>query len=334
MPKSSLEALAHETKIFNATLDLLKESFFVASGKSIKERKVEGLLDDLENIILTACTGMPQHIAQKAKQSFKALREEINQDPSQSPEFLQLSSRLNSQANLILRRVDNLLNLGDGQDHKSANGIILAQEEERKRISREIHDGPAQTLASLTMRIDYCLDHEGLPEKLLLELQELKQSVIRSLKDIRRFIFDLRPMALDDLGLIPTIEQFISGFKQRTGVPVYVDIDGDRLSLSPEKELAVFRVIQEASNNAVKHAAPTSVYVFLKFGDAAKKLSVVIKDNGKGFKVEEIRKNYGSLKKLGLLSMEERVRLSGGEIDFVSELGEGTIVSFWVPLDY
>jgi signal transduction histidine kinase len=214
MPKSSLEALSHETKVFSTTLELLKNTLLDSSGKSTTGRRLEGLLDDLENIILAASTGMPQHIAQKAKLSFKALREEISLEPTQSPEFIQLSARLNSQASLILRRVENLLSLGDGNDHKSANGIILAQEEERKRISREIHDGPAQTLASLTMRIDYCLEHEGLPDKLLLELEELKQSVIRSLKDIRRFIFDLRPMALDDLGLIPTLEQFISGFKQ------------------------------------------------------------------------------------------------------------------------
>ena len=232
---------------------------------------------------------------------------------------------------MVLKRVERLFDVTKISGN-SSNGIIMAQEEERKRISREIHDGPAQTLASLTMRIDYCLEYEGLPEELSKELLELKESVIRSLKDIRRFIFDLRPMALDDLGLIPTLEQFIVGFKKRTGIPIYVDVNGERTSLDPESELSVFRVIQEASNNAVKHAKPSSVHIFLKFDDTKRRLSVVIKDDGIGFDVEKTRAAYASLKKLGLLSMEERIRLAGGTIEIVSDSGSGTVVSFWIPL--
>jgi two-component system sensor histidine kinase DegS len=169
-------------------------------------------------------------------------------------------------------------------------------------------------------------------EKIRLELVDLKESVIRSLKDIRRFIFDLRPMALDDLGLVPTLEQFISGFKKRTGVPVYVSIEGERASMNSEIELAVFRIIQEACNNAVKHADPSSVHIFVKFDERKNRLTIVIKDDGSGFDLAEIRKNYSTLKKLGLKSMEERARLSGGDLEILSDKGEGTVVSFWVPL--
>ncbi len=215
---------------------------------------------------------------------------------------------------------------------ESAGGIIFAQEEERKRISREIHDGPAQTLAALTMRIDYCLELVGKPEELKTELGELKNSIIRSLKDIRRFIFDLRPMAIDDLGLIPTLEQFISGCRGRSGVSINLTVEGDRVGLPPEKELAIFRVIQEAVNNALRHAEARSIQIYLSFEEAGKALAVAVKDDGRGFNVADLRKVYGSLKKLGLISMEERIRLAGGTFDLVSAPGEGTVVSFRIPM--
>lgn len=211
-------------------------------------------------------------------------------------------------------------------------GVVRAQEEERRRISREIHDGPAQSLASLTMRVNFCLENLSDRELLQRELLELKDAVGRSLKDIRRFIFDLRPMALDDLGLIPTLEQFLTGFKSRSGVTVYIDIEGERATLPPDTELAIFRVIQEAVNNAHRHASAKSIHAFLSFNSTLNRLSGVVKDDGKGFDTTSIKKNYASLKKLGLLSMEERIRLAGGDFDLVSTPGEGTVVSFWVPL--
>jgi signal transduction histidine kinase len=333
MPESSLDALSHEVENFRSSLLKINELAGILRQPDSLRKTIGGKLDDLENILLVASEGMPVHIAQKAKMAFKELQAAVSGLPLQEPDnFSQTLNRLNSQADMIFRRVDGLLKLTGSDSGNNANGIIMAQEEERKRISREIHDGPAQTLASLTMRIDYCLEQAALPVAVAAELRDLKESVIRSLKDIRRYIFDLRPMALDDLGLIPTLEQFISGFKGRTGVPVYVDVEGERVFIGGEKELAVFRVIQEAANNAIKHADPSAVHIFLKFDVRKKRLSVVIKDDGAGFNISEIRKNYGSLKKLGLISMEERVRLAGGEFVIVSDPGSGTVVSFWVPL--
>lgn len=239
--------------------------------------------------------------------------------------------RLNMQMDQILTRVGRVVE-EVRSPKKPAHGIIMAQEEERKRISREIHDGPAQSLASLTMRIDYCLAQINDPEVLEKELQDLKDSIARSLKDIRRFIFDLRPMALDDLGLIPTLEQFITGFKARTKVSVNIDVTGERKGMPLERELAVFRVVQEAVNNAYRHAKADSIHLFLAFEHEKKRLSGVVKDDGEGFDFPAVKKNYSSLNKLGLISMEERIRLAGGFFEIISTPGEGTIVSFWVPL--
>ncbi|KAF1080919.1 MAG: Sensor protein DegS [Candidatus Rifleibacterium amylolyticum] len=331
MPESSLDALTHELEVFRNSLQQLQKIVAEQNSKQSRQSNLTASLADLENVIISASATMPPHVSEMARSAFKKLQAALGiYAQPEDDELLQVSTRLNMQGNSILRRVSALLLLINSP--ANANGIILAQEEERKRISREIHDGPAQTLASLTMRIDYCLEQPGLPQPLVDELKELKESVIRSLKDIRRFIFDLRPMALDDLGLLPTLEQFIGGFKNRTGVPVYIDTDGERAFLGGDKELAVFRVIQEATNNALRHSNPNSVHIFLKFDAHKQRLSVVIKDDGSGFDVAETRRVYGNLKKLGLISMEERIRLSGGEFSIVSDSGSGTVVSFWVPL--
>ncbi|HEY9070420.1 MAG TPA: sensor histidine kinase [Candidatus Ozemobacteraceae bacterium] len=248
--------------------------------------------------------------------------------------FKEQVERLQFRLDQLLRQVGKLAESLDGTDLRkpSGGGLVMAQEEERRRISREIHDGPAQSLASLTMRINFCLDHLSDTELLKQELVDLKEAIGRSLKDIRRFIFDLRPMALDDLGLVPTLEQFMTGFKNRTGINVYIDIEGERMPLPPETELAIFRVVQEAVNNAHRHASARSIHAFLTYETSLRRLSGVVKDDGRGFDVADTRKKYTSLKKLGLLSMEERIRIAGGEFDLVSKPGEGTVVSFWVPL--
>lgn len=332
MPGSLIDALAHEVELFQSSLIKVKETFKTSAEAADSKKKIAARLDDLENIVIAAATSMPRHVAEKARAAFNDLRNSVETDAAiEETELVQLCLRLQTQAEMINKRVSGILKAYNSSDN-TANGIILAQEEERRRISREIHDGPAQTLASLTMKIDCCLEQPDVSSQLADELYELKDSVIKSLKDIRRFIFDLRPMALDDLGLVPTLEQFISGFKKRTGVPVYVNVKGERVSLSGDNELAVFRVIQEACNNAIKHADPVAVHIFVKYDGHKKRLSVVVKDDGRGCDIVEIRKNYGLLKKLGLKSMEERVRLAGGEFEIVSDLGSGTVVSFWVPL--
>ncbi len=333
MPESSFEAVAQELASFRSNLEALQKQVLLVQNPADARASVFDKLDDLENIIL-AVSALNQRIAPMAKSAFDNLRQALQGDPRLSPENTMLMfERLSVQADNIVRRVNGLLSASnDTRGGSQADGIIGAQEEERKRISREIHDGPAQTLASLTMRIDYCIEQHSSDQKLVAELQDLKDSVIRSLKDIRRFIFDLRPMALDDLGLIPTLEQFISGFKARTGVSVYVEVEGAREKIGGDRELAVFRVIQEAANNAVKHAEATSVHIFLNFDSVKNRLAVVIKDDGKGFDVNDTRRKYGTLKKLGLISMEERVRFAGGEFHIVSDPGTGTVVSFWIPL--
>jgi two-component system, NarL family, sensor histidine kinase DegS len=208
--------------------------------------------------------------------------------------------------------------------------IIKAQEEERKRVAREIHDGPAQLMANLVIKTELCeklVDRN--PDQVKVELNSLKELARISLKDVRKIIYDLRPMSLDDLGLIPTVQRFISNYMDETGKNVELHVFGEAVALAPIVELASFRIIQEALNNVKKHSGANNVHVKLEFAKTSIKL--VVSDNGKGFdkgtvKSQDIDGGYG------LLSMKERVDLLNGRLDVISMPGKGTKIFASIPL--
>lgn len=208
--------------------------------------------------------------------------------------------------------------------------IIKAQEEERKRVAREIHDGPAQLMANLVIKTELCeklVDRN--PDQVKVELNSLKELARISLKDVRKIIYDLRPMSLDDLGLIPTVQRFISNYMDETEQNVELHVFGEPVALASIVELASFRIIQEALNNVKKHASAANVHVKMEFTENSIKL--VVSDNGKGFdkgnvKSQDIEGGYG------LLSMKERVDLLNGKLDIISTPGKGTKIFASIPL--
>lgn len=209
--------------------------------------------------------------------------------------------------------------------------IIQAQEEERKRVAREIHDGPAQSIANVVFRSEYV-------ERLLetdikaakIELNDFKLQVRNTLKDIRKIIFDLRPMALDDLGLIPTLRRFIDKFYQQTGVSTDLMIIGSERRLPPSIEVTIFRVIQEALNNVHKHAQ--SKLPKLKIEFQQNHINLVIQDRGVGFDLEKIMTTTNERESYGLLSLKERTELIGGELKIITSPGGGTKIISKIPL--
>ena len=208
--------------------------------------------------------------------------------------------------------------------------IIKAQEEERKRVAREIHDGPAQLMANLVIKTELCeklVDKN--PEQVKVELNSLKELARISLKDVRKIIYDLRPMSLDDLGLIPTVQRFISNYMDETEQNVELHVFGESVALAPIVELASFRIIQEALNNVKKHAGANNVHVKLEF--TKKSIKLVVSDNGKGFNKENVNSQdiEGGY---GLLSMKERVDLLNGKLDVISTPGKGTKIFASIPL--
>lgn len=205
--------------------------------------------------------------------------------------------------------------------------ILQAQEEERKRVAREIHDGPAQTLANVVLRADMadrCIAKREY-EAARRELQDVKNLVRESLIDVRRIIFDLRPMSLDDLGLVPTLRKYLSTLEERHGLPVRLRVEGGERRLDPAVEVALFRLIQESLNNVVKHAAATRAEVAVHFLPGA--VSVEVADNGRGFDPASIGEGH-----FGIFGMRERVQLLKGQFALDSQPGKGTSVRFTVPI--
>ncbi len=209
--------------------------------------------------------------------------------------------------------------------------IIEAQEEERMRVSREIHDGPAQSMANVVLKAELC-------EKLLSidvnqsrqELGNLKNIVRDSLKDLRKIIYDLRPMSLDDLGLIPTVIRYTDNFIEETGINVELMVLGKQEDIKPIIEIACFRIIQEALSNIMKHSKAKDVLI--KIEQTMDKLSIIVKDNGIGFEMNKSKRN-SDVSGFGLIGMRERAELLNGKLDIISAPGEGTKIILTIPLE-
>lgn len=206
--------------------------------------------------------------------------------------------------------------------------IIEAQEEERRRLSREIHDGPAQMLANIMLRSEIVdrIYRKGDLESAVAEMRNVRFLIKESLQEVRRIIYDLRPMALDDLGLIPTIKKYISTLTdQHKDQKILFSHTGSSERLPSQYEVALFRLIQESIQNAIKHAEATEIKVRLEI--ALHKVIALIADNGKGF--DQQQKNENSF---GLIGMHERVEMLEGEIRIKSQLGKGTNVMIKIPI--
>lgn len=232
--------------------------------------------------------------------------------------------------NQDLRQVGSLIE--DAQQKQDFGlRIIEAQEEERKRVSREIHDGPAQMLANVMMRselIERVFRERGVDEGFN-EVRNLKNNVRNALYEVRRIIYDLRPMALDDLGLIPTLRKYMDTMSEYNGkVKIHFQSIGEEREdrLPSRFEVALFRLAQEAVTNALKHAEATEVLVKIEI--LKESITMLIKDNGKGFNTEENKDK----KSFGLIGMKERVELLEGKLVIDSKIGLGTLVLISIPV--
>jgi len=211
------------------------------------------------------------------------------------------------------------------------NQITRAQEEERKRISRELHDDTAQALFAISRQMDnFIRDNVGLSQQQRIALQDIRQRIGVSLQGIRRFSQDLRPSIIDDLGLLPAVQWLVKQKAEDSGIAISLRINGKEQRLLPERELILFRIIQEALNNIGKHAEATKAEVDLQFSDS--QLTVAIKDNGKGFDLPGAVGDLSNSGKLGLVGMHERISLLGGKLTIQSRPGQGTAVDLSIPL--
>jgi len=208
--------------------------------------------------------------------------------------------------------------------------ITRAQEDERLRISRELHDDTAQVLASLSRSLGSLLSKEKeLPKSTIKNLKKLHDMADSALEGVRRFSQDLRPSILDDLGLVPALEWLITDLEKQYGMATNVSITGNQRQLPPEKELTVFRIAQEALSNVKRHSRASAVKMTIDFSDDA--MTLIASDNGQGFSMPERASDLVLSGKLGVLGMRERARLIGGTLIVQSEAGAGTTVTLRIP---
>lgn len=203
--------------------------------------------------------------------------------------------------------------------------VIEAQENERRRLARQMHDGPAQSLTNLILQAEICerlLDLD--PEQAHVELENLKQAVNATFQDTRRFIFGLRPMMLDDLGLVSTLRRYIQDFQQKSGLSIDFDLIGEERRLVPQMEVTIFRALQEFLNNVDRHAHATHVDVTLNL--EGEHVVVTVEDDGSGFEVEETLAAARERNALGLATIKERIEFLGGTMELHSSMGRGTKV--------
>ena len=209
--------------------------------------------------------------------------------------------------------------------------VTIAQEEERRRIARELHDDTTQELIVLSRELDELHSKSGsLSEDEKSRLNKLWQQTNSIISGVRRLSQDLRPATLDRLGLLPSLEWLASNVREHSGIEVKIDVSGDPRRLVSEKELVLFRIAQEALNNVWRHYQATTANIMVEFKDDITRITVT--DNGKGFSVPSGMGDLAKEGKLGLAGIQERAKLIGGSVTVHSEPGKGTTVTVEAPV--
>jgi signal transduction histidine kinase len=210
--------------------------------------------------------------------------------------------------------------------------IIQAQEDERKRLSRELHDGPAQKLAQIVMTLEYSLQltDAGEPQAARAEVAHSREMANEAMREIRNQLFDLRPLALDaeNGGLVAALKSFIQRFQKGPGPEFTLSADYPE-RLSHNIELTAFAIIQESVNNVLKHA--NAAHCWIEVRETADKLIATVRDDGQGFDPDQVRDEYSSRGSWGMLSMSERAELIEADVSVASKPGVGTVVTLTAP---
>ncbi len=275
------------------------------------------------------------------EQQLKARRDDLQKRVRNVDMSIERAQTIHSQINVVLEYLSGDLNqvtrILESAKNRQLIGlkIIVAQEEERKRMARDIHDGPAQSLANLVLRME-------IAERMIVkqefemvqhELKDLKAQVRSGLEEIRKIIFNLRPMALDDLGLVPTLRKYVQDFEEKTRIRTKFETIGREIRLPSAMEAGIYRLVQEAFTNVIKHANAT--YVSLEMTYQAQLVKILVADNGVGFQVESSEhlaaQHQGS--HFGLIGMRERAELLEGRLEIESAKDQGTKISIIIPVN-
>jgi two-component system, NarL family, sensor histidine kinase UhpB len=273
-------------------------------------------------IVLTLCVNM--WMLQRRFAPLERLIRRIETIDPAEPASHQLPDRdpveeidkLSRSFNLLLTRIEE-------ERCRSGTLAMRAQEEERRRLARDLHDEVNQALTAILLRLEALAQDS--PAARVDEVNELKRLVNQAMDELLNLARQLRPSALDDHGLMPAVETQLKRFSARTGVEVTLSTEGDPDSLPEDVQTAVYRVLQEALANVGRHAGATAVAVDIQAD--GERLELRVRDDGEGFDPAAMPRGGAAADGLGLSGMAERARLAGGELDVRSAPGGGTTVT-------
>ena len=252
--------------------------------------------------------------------------EKLQSDKAHLDKYLQILRILDGGGQPIADGGAPTTNVAKGQ-LATVEMVVNAQESERQRLSRQMHDGPAQALSNFILQTEIAMRLlEVDPAQARDELGNLKGAAMGTFQKVRNFIFELRPMMLDDLGLMPTIKRYSDAIKEQGNFEVNVTISGMERRLEPYLEVMVFRAVQELMGNVIRHSQGNQMKVNLDLADDL--IRVQVDDNGKGFDPDAINES----KSLGLKLIRERVEMLGGTFEIDSAVGKGSRIIFSVPI--
>jgi signal transduction histidine kinase len=240
--------------------------------------------------------------------------------------YMELITAFCNQASIALQNAELYQTLKEERKR-----VLFSDEELRKQLARELHDGPTQTISSIAMRLDFIRTLlEPDPLRARHELDKLERLASQAVKEVRMMLFSMRPMVLETHGLAAALEQYADRIRQTDEIDVHLDAAGLKSRPVPLVEGAAFFILEEAINNSKKHADPQNIWV--RLGSSNGELFAQVKDDGQGFDVEEIERSYEQRSSLGLVNMRERARLIHGQLTIESKPMEGTTVTLAAPM--
>jgi signal transduction histidine kinase len=324
--EGALRVVAADGDGVDTELGALLDARGSKSGRVLERgrtERVDSVVDDPEidqqlarRLAVTSGLYVPL-IAQGRSMGIVVAHDRQGSDPSFSEEDVRLAETLASRAALAV-------DLAERVSRDVVRQVVAAQEQERARLARELHDETGQALTSILLGLKP-LEDEATSDDHRVRVGAVRELVVATLQDVRRLAVELRPAALDDFGLVPAVEHLATTFREKTGIEVALEASIGTERLGAGLETTLYRIVQEALTNVVKHADARRVSISLVRKSGS--ISAVIEDDGRGFDIDEARPGT-----LGLLGMRERAGLVGGRISIESRPGAGTTVAAEVPV--
>ncbi|MGX8237013.1 sensor histidine kinase [Exiguobacterium undae] len=276
-------------------------------------------------------------INQRDEMNCRKRRDELERRLIQLDETIERADMLISRVSVVLNFLTDDMQVMNEKYEKAMQKqemglkVFQSAENERRRLSRDMHDGPAQTLAHVLIRADLIEkihQHNG-AEAAFEEIHRLRTLIRDGLADIRRIIYDLRPMTLDDLGFVPTLERYLRHMQEISNIPIHFNYLGGGERIDSTYEVAVFRIVQEAVQNAVKHSKAGDIRIIIE--QYQHSVRIHVKDNGIGFDFTSIVESCDE--SFGLIGMRERIEMIDGEFEIETQPGKGTVIKVRIPVE-